>query len=440
MLLVYLLLIMVIGFDASRAFVEQRTGTENYSYNLLRALSKIDRENQYIVYIRRVPRESQVLRVPQGEWSSNFHFVEIPLTRLWTQVGLAYRTWIDKLDLLFIPAHTIPIFGKPGIKTIVTIHDLGYEFLPQYHQFPQKYYLNWSTVYASKYATKLIAVSCATKNDLIKKLNCDPEKIEVIYEGVEAEKYQRKYEDAFVKNVLKKYAINGEYVLSVGTIQPRKNYINLIKAFKNLESGIPSTRLRAGKNPFNQVQGRHESRNNVIPDPDLIGNPESIKINKNSDSLQLIIVGKKGWMWEEIMKYPKKLSIEDKVRFLEYVADTELGVLYKNALCLVQTSLYEGFGLPVLEAMASGCPVIASNTSSLPEVVGEAGILVDPNNINSITDAIIKVTSEQATLQQAQGKTSDKLKRLGLERVNEFTWRKTAEKTLELFEQVIGKK
>lgn len=369
---------MVIGFDASRAFVTERTGTENYSYYLLRALVTIDRENQYYVYTGKVSRE---LRVGQDEWPSNFRFVEIPLKKLWTQIGLAYRTWIDRLDLLFVPAHTLPVFKKPGLKTIVTIHDLGYEYLPSYHQFPQKYYLNWSTVYASGHSAKLIAVSKATKNDLISKLKCNPHKIEVIYEGVEAGKYQRKYEALRVKYVLEKYAINGNYLLSVGTIQPRKNYKRLIEAF-----------------------------------------------TKISNSMELVIVGKKGWMWEEIIETPKKYGLQKKVKFLEYILDDDLIILYQNARCLVQPSLFEGFGLPILEAMASGCPVVTSNRSSLPEVVGDAGILVDPYNIDSIIDGIHKIISDQ--------NLRDVLIAKGKNRVKEFAWEKAASRTLALFIKV----
>jgi len=270
----------------------------------------------------------------------------------------------------------------------VTIHDLGYEYLPQYHEFPQKYYLNWSTVYAVKNATRLIAVSKATKNDLIKKLHCPSRKIEVVYEGVEVERFQKKYSDGEVKEVLGKYGISGDYVLSVGTVQPRKNYKRLIQAFnKFLGYGLRVTGFQ---------------------------------------NLQLIIVGKKGWMWEEILAEPKRLGIEGRVKFLEYVSDEDLPIIYQKAKCFVLPSLYEGFGLPVLEAMAAGCPVVASNTSSLPEVVREAGILVDPYNIDSIAEGITEILRyEDMEIQEMRKK--------GLERAREFSWEKAAGETLEIF-------
>lgn len=166
---------MVIGFDASRAFVEERTGTENYSYQLLKALLKIDRKNFYKIYVRSLPQDEQLPK--------NATFTVISWPRLWTQGGLALDCLKNPPDVLFIPAHTMPVIRRSNLKTVVTIHDLGAEYLPEYHQFPQKHYLNWSTVYAVKHATRIIAVSESTKRDLLTKLHCDGKKINVIYEA-----------------------------------------------------------------------------------------------------------------------------------------------------------------------------------------------------------------------------------------------------------------
>lgn len=178
---------MIIGFDASRAFVSEPTGTENYSLELLKSLLKIDRKNFYRIYVnpfnmssrKEIPRQA---RNDRGK--RNYEFKPIWWPRLWTQGGLAWECLINPPDVLFIPAHTLPIIRRPNLKTVVTIHDLGAEYLPQYHQFPQKYYLNWSTIYAVKNATRIIAVSQNTKKDLITKLQCDAQVIRVIYEGV----------------------------------------------------------------------------------------------------------------------------------------------------------------------------------------------------------------------------------------------------------------
>ena len=169
---------MHVAIDASRAFVEDPTGTERYSLRLIEALSKLDRKNRYTLYVRNYQFPITNFQLP-----NNFQFKVIPLKRFWTQVGLALECLLNPPDVLFIPAHTLPIIRRPGLKTVVTIHDLGSEFLPQAHQFPQKLYLNWSTVYAVRHATHIIVVSQSTKKDLIKKLHCDTRKIKVIYEA-----------------------------------------------------------------------------------------------------------------------------------------------------------------------------------------------------------------------------------------------------------------
>lgn len=173
---------MHIGIDASRAFAFQSTGTENYSRNLILALAKIDSKNIYTLYMR--GNSEQLPKLP-----SNFHLKTIKLTHLWTQLGLAWECLLHPPDVLFIPAHTLPLIRRPELRTVVTIHDLGAEFLPQYHQFPGKLYLNKSTEYAVANATRLVAVSKSTKKNLVRKLKADPKKITVVYEG--CRKYNR---------------------------------------------------------------------------------------------------------------------------------------------------------------------------------------------------------------------------------------------------------
>lgn len=170
---------MIIGFDGSRAFAYERTGTENYSHQLLKALAKIDKKNQYRIYLRPQSNGSRL-----ASWPRNFEFKLINWSYLWTQGGLAIECLKNPPDVLFVPAHTMPVVRRPTLKTVVTIHDLGAEYLPEYHQFPQKYYLNWSTEYVARHADKIIAVSESTKRDLLAKLGCKEEKIQVVHEGV----------------------------------------------------------------------------------------------------------------------------------------------------------------------------------------------------------------------------------------------------------------
>lgn len=353
---------MVIGFDGSRAFISKKTGTENYSYQLLTALAKIDRNNQYIVYIR---TQGQAF---QG-WPSNFRFRQINWPRLWTQAGLAMRTFKDKLDVLFVPAHTLPLIRKPGLKTVVTVHDLGSEYLPSMHQVKQRIYLALMQRYQLKSASKIIAVSNATKKDLVNRIGISPQKITVIYEGFDKQLFKPSFNPQ-PKN----------YFLFVGTVQPRKNLERVIKAFASYLHG-----------------------------------------NKG----QFVIAGSKGWLSDGIYQLPKKLGIENQVKFLGYVADKDLPALYSGAKALLFPSLFEGFGLPILEAQACGCPVITSNISSMPEVAGRGAILVDPYNIEDIVKGMKRV--------KGKGER-EKLIEQGFKNVKRFSWEKSARETLKVLE------
>jgi glycosyltransferase involved in cell wall biosynthesis len=185
-----------------------------------------------------------------------------------------------------------------------------------------------------------------------------------------------------------KYGISKDFVLFVGTLQPRKNIIRLIEAFSKL-----------------------------------------LKDKKYQESpLQLVIVGKKGWQYDEILDSPKKFGIDNKVKFLDFVPDEDLIMLYKNALCFAWPSLYEGFGLPILEAMKMGCPVITSNVSSMPEAGGDAALYVDPENVDDIAKKLSDVVSDPKLRQDMVEK--------GKKQVQKFSWEKTARQTLQILEDV----
>lgn len=380
---------MVIGYDASRAFERHKTGTENYSYQLLKALSKIDQTNTYIIYLR--PNTNGAQR-----WPDNFKFVTIRWPRLWTQAGLANQTFKDNLDVLFIPAHTSPLIHRPGLKTVVTVHDLGAEYLPKHHQLKQRLYLKWITRYQLKHASKLIAVSEATKKDLIKKVGIDAKAIKVIYEGLDSKLF-RPIKGERLVNSLNKFDLKiEEYFLFVGTVQPRKNLERLIRAFQ-----------------------KYVSRGTVASGSVL--------------EARLVIVGSKGWLSDSIYKLPRKLGIENQVRFLGRVEDKELPALYSGAIALTFPSLFEGFGLPILEAQACGCPVLTSNTSSMPEVAclpagraGKGAILVDPYSPESIKDGMVKITNKDLRF---------KIKDLGFKNARRFNWEKCAKETLKVLKQ-----
>ncbi len=371
---------MVIGFDGSKAFKKERTGVENYSYQLLLHLSKIDRKNRYLVYL-----DPRVNPKKIAGWPQNFNFKVINMPLMWTQLGLALQSYLDRMDVLFISAHTLPVLKNPFLKSVVTVHDLGAQYLGRMHQIKQRVYLGFMTYVQLRFATRIIAVSQATKSDLVEKVGIEPSKVEVIYEA--ASLYPG--ESGIGVNFLKKVGITAQrYFLFVGTIQPRKNLERVIEAY-------------------------------------------NVKFGKAEDAPRLVLAGSRGWLSEPIYNLVKVHNLCDKVLFVGRVEDKDLPVLYKNALGLVFPSLFEGFGLPILEAFGYGTPVITSNVSSMPEVAGDAAILVNPNSEEEIAEAM-KILSDDKKLRQD-------LIQKGKKQLQKFSWERCAKETLKLLEGVAKK-
>ena len=377
---------MTIGFDASRAFVSQPTGTETYSYQLLKAFAKLDCQERFCLYLR----PNQIITKADRHWlPQGWEIKIIPWDFFWTQGGLALETWQNPTDVLFIPAHVIPFLKNPRVPVVTTVHDLPLEFFPHQKTLIQRIYLNrWVESLRAKLAKKVICVSFATKNDLTKKLGVPEDKIKVIYEGSEAEIFNLKFEIFNFEKVKRKYSIRGDYFLSVGTLHPRKNLVRLIEAFSRFTKsadGIP------------------------------VGN------------IQLLICGKKGWGYQEIFEAPKKYGVEEGVRFLDYVEFADLPYLYAGSMALVYPSLYEGFGLPILEAYSAGTLVLTSNISSMPEVGGDEAVYIDPFDVVDIARGL----SEVVKINQNLGLREEKIAKERLWLRN-FTWEKAARETLEV--------
>lgn len=373
---------MNIGFDASRAFVEESTGTENYSRQLLHEMLSFDTENKYYVYTR-IPREKI-----KYEFSRNAEVVFIDQPFLWTQFGLAKRTFQDPIDVLFVPAHTLPLIRRPNLPTIMTVHDLGSEYLPASHQLKQQLYLKFITKYQLQTASHLIAVSESTKKDLIAKTKVKAANVSVIYEGVNfiPESIPSEIQS---QQTLRKFELKADkYFLFVGTIQPRKNLVRLIEAFSLF----------------------------------LIE-------NRSEEQINLVIAGKLGWDYDEILDLPKRLGIEKRIKFVGRVSDDELKALYQNCLALTYPSLFEGFGLPILESYFFGKPVLTSNTSSMPEIAGKGAILVKPTAVNDIMRAMQILYTDKE-------KRSD-LVRHGKEQIKKFSWSEAAKATINVLERTV---
>lgn len=406
---------MHIGIDASRAVSRNWGGPENYSYYLIRALAKIDKTNRYTLYVNQKPPRPLASQ-------PNFEIRRIPFPRLWTQAGLALDCLLRPPDILFVPVHAIPFVHRLGLKTVLTVHDLEHQFLSQHYKLPQKIYLDFYTSYSIKRATRVIAVSKATRNDIIERFGVPQEKIEVIYEGYASDLFYPRSEDE-IAGVRKKYKLAGDYFLAVGTVQPRKNYERLIEAF---------SKIGCGKGISHSELGSESKRSGTTKTSKILKQIQDDKKNRLSpltSHLSLLIAGKRGWLYNGIYEAPQQFGIENQVNFLGHVPDQDLPALISGAVGVVYPSLYEGFGLVSLEAMACGTPVITSNISALPESAGEAGIKVDPYSIDEITAAMRKVLGLSKNEREA-------LVEKGFQHIKNFSWTSTGRQTLKVFESL----
>ncbi len=412
---------MLIGIDGNEANVEKRVGVSEYAFELLRQFSifnpstssgqvfqfSMKTENiNFRIYLKSKPLSD----LPKQSDRWNYRIVRP--RKLWTQIGLPFDLYFHKPrpDVFFTPSHYAPRFSP--IPTVVSIMDLSYIHFPELFKKSDLYQLmNW-TQYSVRKAKKILTISQASKSDIIRVYQVPKEKVVVTYPGIKKFsifnfQFSMKSQFSNFQKIKDKYGINGEYILFVGTIQPRKNIVRLVEAFSKIRMHT--------NNYFESTR--------IKKDSDKSGE----KIRKNSD-LQLAIVGKKGWLYEEILGAPKKFGVEDRVKFLDFVPDEDLTLFYKHALFFILPSLYEGFGLPVLEAMKWGCPVITSKVSSLPEAGGDAAIYVDPENIDDIV-------SKMELLMKDQEKRKDMIEK-GYKQVKKFSWDKTARETLKALEEV----
>jgi glycosyltransferase involved in cell wall biosynthesis len=371
---------MLIGIDASRATVARRTGTENYSLHLIRELLAEGTEHRYRLYFNQAP--------PPGLFSGTADWRVIPFPRLWTHARLSWEMMRHPPDLLFVPSHVLPLV-RP-VRSVVTVHDLGYHYYPEAHTLSQNLYLRWSTRYNARSAVRVLADSEATRRDLIDFYRIEEERVTVVYPGRD-EALVPIGDPGLIASVCARHGVTTPYLLYVGTLHPRKNLVRLVQAFASL--------LRS----------------------------EDVGPSDSCSGLKLVLAGKKGWYYEEIFAQVRKLNLVDRVVFTGYVPDADLPSLLSGALAFVFPSLYEGFGLPVLEAMSCGVPVICSDSSSLPEVAGDAALLTDPLDSEAWVEALWRVVADRDLRCTLAGR--------GFEQVQRFSWRQTAKETLQVLEE-----
>jgi glycosyltransferase involved in cell wall biosynthesis len=364
-----------IGIDASRLATVNRTGTEHYTWELLHALGQLDRSNRYTLYCNQRPAVLPPL-------PPNFVLQPMPFGRAWTLGRLSLEMLRLPPDILFVPAHVLPLINPP--RSVVTIHDLGFLYHPEAHTRAQRLHHRLFTRLSAKRATHIITVSEAVKHDLQHFYGIPAAKIEVTYHGVH-ERFKPVTQSSMLEAAQKRYGIKQPYFLSVGTIQPRKNIARLIEAFAAAHATI-------------------------------------------DHHINLVLVGKRGWQTEKIERRAAELGIAESVHFAGYVSDQDLPAILSGALAFVFPSLHEGFGMPVLEAQACGTPVLASNVSALPEVVGDSGVLVDPYNVAAIANGLVRLASDP--------NLRDQLREQGLKHAASWTWERTAHQTLTVLEQI----
>lgn len=358
---------MLIGIDASRALDAQPTGTEIYSRRIIEALVALESPHHFRLYFRSAPPPHAF---PGAESRP------IPFPRLWTHARLSWEMVQRPPDALFIPAHVLPLAHPRA--SLVTVHDLGYLYFPSAHPWLQRLYLNLSTRWNARAAMHLLADSKATKADLVTHYGIPEEKITVAYPGYD-ETLSPARDPAEIETVKARYDIGGDYFLYVGTLQPRKNLSRLIAAFATSQSDAT-----------------------------------------------LVLAGKRGWFCEDLWAQARHSGIEGRVRFPGYVSEEDKAALLSGAVAFVFPSLHEGFGLPVLEAQACGCPVITSTTSSLPEVAGDAALLVEPDDTDAIASAMRRVINN-ADLREM-------LIERGFANLRRFSWAACAQSVLGIIE------
>lgn len=367
---------MHFGIDA-RLTYHQRAGIGRYTLFLLDELAKLDQENQYTIFQHRRDKESLV-NAPNFQRKTIFAPVHSPLE----QPLLVAELFFQKLDLIHSTDFIPPLYSH--LPSIITVHDLA--FLRWPHFLTRDHATYYSQIDRGvRHARHIIVPSYSTKNDVVGQLGVPESKISVIYEAA-ASLYRPLPIEETRAAVAARFGIPTNYIFFISTIEPRKNIGGLLQAFHHLRTKY------------------------------------------NLTDTALVLAGKQGWLYEQVYETVEKLGLQDSTFFVGRVSDEELHQLYVGARCHVHPAFYEGFGLPPLEAMACGTPTVVSNTSSLPEVVGDAALTFDPNDWEEMAVAIRRLLTDEDLHAEMSVK--------GLLRAATFSWSRAAAETLHVYQKV----
>ncbi|MFC1608690.1 glycosyltransferase family 4 protein [Patescibacteria group bacterium] len=367
---------MKIAIQAADLDDNRIDGTRVYLLNMLKYFGEISSEDEFFIYHK---NEFNPELTPKD--FSNYKIKRVPFPFLWTQTRFALELLRGKTDVLWMPMHNIPVLRRNRLKTVVTIHDLAFKIFPEYFTKKDLRKLNFLADLAIKKSDKVIAVSESTKSDILKFYpEISKDKIKVIYHGFDGELFEGSIDGEKVNEVLSKFRLkSSRYLLYVGAIQPRKNLTTLIKAFELYK-------------------------------------------DKYCDDLKLVLAGERAWLWEDVIKLVNLSRYKKDIILTEGVSFEEISVLYRNASIFVFPSLYEGFGIPILEAFAAGVPVIAARNSSLIEVGGDAAEFFKSESVLDLSEKLERVL-------RSEGLRSEMILK-GKKRLQAFSWKKCAEETL----------
>ncbi len=384
---------MHIGINAHLlAFTEnyRQAGLSRYIYELLVRLPAIEHQDKFTAFVGNGLLPADFLKAKPANLQiaqSRLPTIKAPVRIAWEQTALPLASVTQRLDLLHCPVNVRPFISP--CPTIVTIHDLIFLRYPENFKPAKRRYLKAMTMWSARHAAHVIAVSEATRRDIIELLVVQPDKITTVHNGV-GEQFRRLPDEARLK-FMHDRQLSGRIILYVGTLEPRKNLVTLLRAFAA-----------------------------IAEEPAL-------------SDVTLLIGGSKGWYYQEIFNTAERLglSVQGRVRFLGRVPDDELPLWYNISTVFAYPSLYEGFGLPTLEAMACGAPVVASNTSCFPEVIGNAGVLLDPRDVGLWANALRHLLGNP--------EAAAELSKKGLTQAVRFSWEQSASKTARVYKQSVGK-
>lgn len=373
---------MRIAIDAT-SVPRQRAGAGTYIYNLVQTLAQVDRDNTYFVFAKPETFDGRAL---QGD---DFRLVPVRLPSrlarmLWEQVMLPLHLRRLGVDVLHSPHYTTPL-ASAGWRRVVTIHDVTFFLLPRRYPVLRRLYFQGASRAGARLAALAIAVSETVKGDVVRYLGLPAERVRVVPLAA-GPGFHPLEDSARMEAVRDRYGLPPRFILSVGTLEPGKNQTTLVRAFHRLKG-----------------KGLEQG---------------------------LVIAGQKGWMYEKLFRLVDGLGLRDEVRFVGYVPADDLVAVYNMADLFVFPSLYEGFGLPPLEAMACGLPVVASSAPALAEVLNGAAILVTPSDVDALAEASARALGDR--------RLRSRLRRQGLERASQFSWQRTARGTVAAYEAALS--